>query len=479
MKSILFGILAVIILAGNAFGVIAVNKETANGTDGSTMTISGHTSGGENRFLGVAIATADGATITDVTYNSVSLTEMFENIHSGASKPLIAVWYMVAPTTSGDDDIDITISTANKMAASAITWTGVSQHNPFTGVTDNEGLSTGPTDDVASLLGHLVVDAMASIAGGAPTVHGSQNEESVDEMGGGGASDKWMAQSSEDGINGNVTMSWTIDESKEWVTIGYSLNPGGNVAGSTEFRTNKDSANATIPWIIDGDPRQGSATQARGNLSSMQMGNTSAGTDKRYMIIQDSLVRRGTTQEDGLGIPTGQEILACTLWVHVIAQPTSVTDTTVFDLRQVDDVWNEVETNVVSWNNRQATDVLWNVAGVLGTSSTLKLADAFAFERIDAFSFHYYLDSAGQLVRWDSVIISEGDSIPIPIPLATAQCIYAGTCEGIVTPWVRAAAELAFYTFASSEGSTPANRPEFQWIYKAAAGTGFLGRRRR
>ncbi len=251
------------------------------------------------------------------------------------------------------------------------------------------------------------------------------------------------------------------------------ISGAGNCAGCSEFATNRDSADV---WVNDGDPRAGSTTQGRGTLSTINFGTNAAETDERHPIYLDTLVFTGDVTGDGDGIPAGNTIKACTLWITVSAMPGSATDKIVYDLYEVTQPWDEKgSTNNVSWANR-LDGVAWTTAGVTGTK---KVDSVLSMEFHNSDTLVYQLRGGSVLELWDTIITTVADSVPIPIPLATAECIYAGTCYGIVLKYRTGPAESSFYAFGSAENITVARRPMFRWAYESAAGDGLGGRRRR
>ena len=248
-----------------------------------------------------------------------------------------------------------------------------------------------------------------------------------------------------------------------FVTIAATnrLAEAGICAGCAEFRTDRDSSAA---WIRDGDPRQGSPLQKRGTVSSVSWGTNLFATDDRHPIFLDTLVFTGDTNDAGNGVPAGREIRACTLWVTMLSLPSLEPDETIYDLYEVTQSWNENDGNAVSWDNR-TNDVAWSTAGVTGV---LKLSSALSMKRIAIDTFVWKVSDGTSLILWDTLAIPDGDTLPVPFPLATAKNIYAGTAYGIVLKWA-SGGESHFYQCGSSENATPTSRPQFQWVHQAVS----------
>jgi hypothetical protein len=226
--------------------------------------------------------------------------------------------------------------------------------------------------------------------------------------------------------------------------------------GCREFFTDPDSAGV---WLRDGDPKQASATQMRGTLPSLRFGSDLFGS--YHLVFQDTLVFTGDTNTAGNGIPAGDSVVACTLWLAPTSLYFEGTDTIVYDLYSIDQPWNENDGNAVSWSNR-TNNTAWTQAGVTGT---LKTASAITMVRQDANSYKWFTDVAGSATLWDSVVLATGDSVPIPLPVDLANNIHQGVSYGFVLR-LDTIASLAGvnHAFATSENSTVARRPQFQWV---------------
>lgn len=245
------------------------------------------------------------------------------------------------------------------------------------------------------------------------------------------------------------------------VRIKVFASGAGNCSGCREYRTDRANSNAEIK---DGDPREASKTQARGTVTTLQFGTNAAETDDRHLVFNDTLIFGDDIGEGTTGIPTGQEMKACTLWLQFTALPVASTAEVVYDLYKITEKWNEAQTNVVSWDNRQSGPVTWTTPGVTGT---LMQDSAIGFRKFatDTVQYRLYDAAAGELAVWDTFIVPVGDTFPIPLPLAVCECIYDSTCYGIAMKYRIGPAELSFYNVGSAENATEAARPMFQWVY--------------
>ncbi len=226
--------------------------------------------------------------------------------------------------------------------------------------------------------------------------------------------------------------------------------------GCREFITNPDSASV---WLRDGDPKQASATQKRGTLTSLKFGSDLFG--KYHPVFQDTLVFTGDTNSAGNGVPAADSIVACTLWIAPTSLYFEGTDTVAYDLYSIDQPWNEDDGNAVSWDNR-LNDVSWSQAGVTGALETISVA---RMVRQDANSYKWFTSVNGAPTLWDSVLIASGDSVPIPLTVDLANNIHNGLSYGLTLKLDTVISPAGInHTFATSENATVARRPQFQWV---------------
>jgi hypothetical protein len=115
----------------------------------------------------------------------------------------------------------------------AYTCTGVRTASPFRGAATTSGASTNATSvsiDIASAVNDLVVDFVnvgSLNAGLSPTIGAGQTQ--IYNAASGGDNLDSMS-SSEPGINGNVTMSWSAGTTEAWASVGGSLVPATAVS---------------------------------------------------------------------------------------------------------------------------------------------------------------------------------------------------------------------------------------------------------
>ena len=124
---------------------------------------------------------------------------------------------MVAPLT-GTNNIVATFADGTDAIGGATSWTGVNQTTPLGTAVFASGEGTPATVTVASAIGEVVVDALATIDTETRTVEAGQTERwnlGESDLGGGGSSEPGGA---------SVTMSWTV-ESEFWAIGAVPLKP--------------------------------------------------------------------------------------------------------------------------------------------------------------------------------------------------------------------------------------------------------------
>ncbi|MFX0185955.1 MAG: hypothetical protein ACFE95_22955, partial [Candidatus Hodarchaeota archaeon] len=211
---------------GGGVGGISLDAFTIYGNDATPYSFSHTTPTADYRLLVVNVHTDNGEAVTSVTYGGQLLTLVAAYLHS-KGKPYISVWMLLAPP-NGTYTVLINLSSDDKIAAAAISYSGVDQSTPIDNTSINEGKSFPPSITITSEPGDLVQDAMASVAVGVPNPDPTQNQIYTQEMGGSGVSDHYGASSTKPGAT-SVTLSWTLTENKDWVIIGFNINSAGGI----------------------------------------------------------------------------------------------------------------------------------------------------------------------------------------------------------------------------------------------------------
>jgi len=113
---------------------------TFNRSSATTHSFTFDNVAGDFLLIGFSTTVGNGATVSSITYNSVSLTVVDTQINPNNS--LSTVWRLNNPAT-GSNTIEITLSSTNGVAGSVQSYTGVDLANPIDA--SNKGTSWGAT----------------------------------------------------------------------------------------------------------------------------------------------------------------------------------------------------------------------------------------------------------------------------------------------------------------------------------------------
>ncbi len=202
-------------------GNVAIDTASSGTTTGSSVTIP-HTTSGTNRLMlvGVSMAPKSGYTVSSITYNGDNLSVV--GTRQESDKARIEIWSLIAPDT-GAHDVVVTLSSSDHEGAAVgvMTFTGVDQSTPLGTFTSAIDDSDSPSVNVTSAAGELVFDTLALEEDGAQNIApGSGQTErwdlDVDKINGGGSTEPGAA---------NVTMSWSITDSRKWALGAVPIKP--------------------------------------------------------------------------------------------------------------------------------------------------------------------------------------------------------------------------------------------------------------
>ena len=244
----LFTILAALLLmtfclARPANAQIAVDSKATVTSTGSVTTLSWfHGVGsGSNRILIVGVSyNSSSVTTSTVTLGVTPLTKI--GAQSGTSNRA-ELWYMLAPPT-GSGALAVSVTPAREIAASSVSYTGVSQTTPLNTFASASGQGTTPAVNAPSAPGELVVDTV-SANGDASWLNPNAGQQS-----------QWILQtgtlsfnvrsggSTEPGASPTVNMSWTLGFPTYWSIVAVSLKPGGAPPNVTLNKSVTPSGNA-------------------------------------------------------------------------------------------------------------------------------------------------------------------------------------------------------------------------------------------
>lgn len=169
---------------------------------------------GDNRILIAHISGQDDTrSVSSVTYGGIDLTLLRRTVQTNGLGSWAEIWYLVAPAV-GSATLAVTLSAATEWTAGGSSWFGVDQNDPFSA--DDGAISTGTSISkaIASSIGEVVIDAVAQHAGvgTGPAISLTEGaNQSVIYKGNSGDFSNAMGggASYEDGVDGNVTMSWS------------------------------------------------------------------------------------------------------------------------------------------------------------------------------------------------------------------------------------------------------------------------------
>ncbi len=186
-------------------------RTTATGAGPFTVTASGKTTAGSNRYGVVRFMTS--GTVTSVTWDGVAM-DLIQSTTRAAGTLTIAAYGIVAPPTAGSDVV-ITVTAPVEVTYTVSSYNGVDQVDAIGNTATNSGSTANGSVVVTSAVDHLVLDAfdVANVA----SVGADQTEEGSN-LGGG---DEFGA--SREAGAASVTMSWTHGAA-DWGTVGFSLN---------------------------------------------------------------------------------------------------------------------------------------------------------------------------------------------------------------------------------------------------------------
>lgn len=105
-------------------------------------------------------ATSPDAAPTAVTYNSVAMTLVYNQVTAGGANGRTAMYYLVNPTT-GSNTLSVTFAVnQDELQLVGQALTGVNTGSPVGTPTNTNGLTTDPTINVTGASGDLIVDGV-------------------------------------------------------------------------------------------------------------------------------------------------------------------------------------------------------------------------------------------------------------------------------------------------------------------------------
>jgi len=246
----LFLIIILLVVIPNVSAEISVDNVTTLGGWATNLSFSHTVISSSNRLLivGVAYRTFTSArNVSYIEYNGVNLTYL----GSGENGPGVNIWYLINPPI-GTSNVTVYFNgDSDRVSIGAISLSGVNQTSPLSGLNITSGRSAYPQAFVSSESGDLVMDVMASVSSGLPTVGAGQTERWVMEYGGQGQSGQYAAGSTEPGAS-LVNMSWNLSEStKDWITAGFNINAyAANNAPNIIINSPENNSNFSVNYVL-------------------------------------------------------------------------------------------------------------------------------------------------------------------------------------------------------------------------------------
>lgn len=214
------------------FAAIALDA-SSKGTAGVTSPVQwNHTTAGSNRVLVCGIFSSPATNIPTVTYNSVSLTQIWTAENTTLN--MRSSGFILAAPATGSNQVSIALSgTVDVLQGYCSSWTGVNQSTPNRTAATNveEGGNTAASVSVSNAQnGDVVVDTIACYTtSSTPGQTGLQEDDAL--VGG-----SLCAASQYANATGSQTMTYTIGGSGFWAIGAAALIPDGGGGGGSSAR---------------------------------------------------------------------------------------------------------------------------------------------------------------------------------------------------------------------------------------------------
>ena len=306
----------------------------------TSVTISNfQVSSGSNRYLLVSVALDTPAgNVTSVTYNGANFT-LISRV--AATQAQVEIWGLAAPDVT-TANVVVTLAGAPAVGgiAGVMSFTGVSQSDPYGTVVSDIVANTTPSVDVTSATGELVFDTIALHGPSSLTVGAGQTLKWRD------ATSLTGGASTEPGA-GTVTMSWSIAGTSKRSLVALPIKPATLASDDAMIRFSSATAQTT------------GAAFKKGQWSHMLMlydGTQSSNADKLKVYIngvQQTLAFFGT-------IPTTVPDTTYAFRIGAAADNTDYFSGTVDDVR----IYNRTLSD-------QEIKRLYNIGGTLHLAASM------------------------------------------------------------------------------------------------------------
>jgi hypothetical protein len=205
-----------------------------SGPSVSTLTASGITPAGSNRFGLVKVAYFAAATISSVTWGGTNITSnaIKTAVHDGANRKTHAWFYILDPPASAADVVVTTSAASFDFFIIVEAWSDVDQSTPYGSLTftaDGTGQTAVPAAlNVSSATGEVVTDCYYQWQCTSPpaTLDVGAGQTSIVELEGSSSNGAAMASSYRAGA-ASVDMGWTNEAGSQWIMYAISIKPAG------------------------------------------------------------------------------------------------------------------------------------------------------------------------------------------------------------------------------------------------------------
>lgn len=216
--------------SNHSFSGIEKGNITQASAASTTSLIYRHTvpSYGQNKLLVVTISLASNVTVSSVTFNGDSLTQL----STVGTAPKAEIWYRLAPD-SVEGDIVVTLGSASAISSGATSFLYVDQTTPFGTAATSSGTGTSSSVTVVGATGRTNIDVLAKIGGEADGHEAAAAQEqdwtqhvSTTVSGGGSTIDS----------TASLAMTWSWTNSRAYAAAGVSIIPASQeVTGTVNF----------------------------------------------------------------------------------------------------------------------------------------------------------------------------------------------------------------------------------------------------
>lgn len=234
--------------SGMGYGV-AVDATAEGYANASSLTYS-HTCTGDDKYLIVDwYEFTNARTVTSVTYAGVNMTLLKEQSADGGGG-MVRQYGLVAPA-AGANNIVITLSGANQIFATSVSYNGVSQSapNPDTNISGSTASSTSHTSSAITL---SVANSWVALVGRSPSNAPVATSTSFVRKQNGTSGDAgWTLDSNKFRASGSNTLSWTTSGSCITYYAFSSIAPvgAGGASGPANLKSYNTNLKANIKSI--------------------------------------------------------------------------------------------------------------------------------------------------------------------------------------------------------------------------------------